>query len=81
MRQAMEIHQTAKERRKRTRGLLPLQRDHRTKFGCEWFRSIIVVSSRTGAKALGCVVCERAVRREERSLWDKLSSRGEEGRM
>ena len=43
----------AKVRRKRTRGWLPLQRDHRTKLGWDWLRRVRVVRERTWAKAEG----------------------------
>ena len=51
----------------RMRGLLPLQIDHRMKFGCDWPRNVASATFRAGANAEGCVVCCRAWRIRTRS--------------
>ena len=47
-------------RTKKTRGLLPLQMDHRTKLGCDCPRRAVSAIFTAGRRAEGCVVCCRA---------------------
>ena len=66
-------------RTKSTRGLLPLQMDHRMKLGWDWPRRAASTMSLTSVKAVGWVVCWSAWRTAERVRWEILSSRGEVG--
>lgn len=63
-------------RTKNTRGLFPLQILQRMKLGCDCPRKAISATRAAESRAEGWVVCWRAWRQRERSLWERLSSRG-----